>query len=113
MLSIVRTDFPFMEDPLQKKVRPALCLNKPIGEYEIVLLAYITTKCFVLGDFDVVIENDHREFENTGLSQSSVIQLYKISAISLQGSDIKGQIGVLPDNLEVKVKSKLRNLLGL
>lgn len=29
MLNIVRIDFPFIEAPSKKKVRPALCLTNP------------------------------------------------------------------------------------
>lgn len=110
MLSILRVDFPYIEDPSQSKIRPALCLTKPIGAYELIVTCYITSRKRAVGDTEIFIDTSHPEFNNTGLAFSSVIQLHKLISISLKTSSVKGEIGILPKDVSQEVSMKLRNM---
>ena len=109
MLNIVSVNFPFLENKI-KKARPALCLTKPDGKHNLVVLAFITTSTDTSKN-DVEILKTNEAFRKTGLKHNSVIKLNKLSSVSIE--NINGTIGTISGNLEKEVKEKLRNMFGI
>jgi mRNA interferase MazF len=111
MLNILSVDFPFLDTPEQSKVRPGLALTKPLGKYNIVVVAYITTHLDDVLPSNIALELHDTERRTTGLTMSSVIMLHKI--VGVVAERIHGQLGVLPSRYEHEVRDKLRVLLNL
>lgn len=70
---VVLVSFPF-DDLVTNKVRPAVCLTEPVGPYEHVVLAFITSRTPSTPlESDLVMSADHPDFPATGLRVSSTI----------------------------------------
>jgi len=111
MLKIVRVDFPLLDTPGKVKNRPALCLTPPIGTYNQVIVAPITSKTATLVPSDVVLDVSDAQFSQTGLSKTSAIQLHKL--VSLGENRLQGEVGTISDACDEAVRSKLRALFQL
>jgi mRNA-degrading endonuclease toxin of MazEF toxin-antitoxin module len=88
---IVIVEFPYIDKPWESKKRPCVLLTQPNGEYDIVIIAYITSQDFVsskLETHDIKIKPDN--YNN--LTKDSVIQLYKLT--SIMEKDIVSSVGV-------------------
>jgi mRNA interferase MazF len=98
---IVLVPFPF-EDFTRSKVRPALCLSNPIGKYDHVVIAFISSQVpdEVL-DTDIVVKKDTAEFAFTGLLVDSVIRIHKL--VSIPHSLIKRELGAINVYLQREV----------
>lgn len=106
--SIVLVPFPF-GDSSANKVRPALCLTSLVGDYEEVIIAFISSKVYKGSlSSDIVIQKNSPDWVGTGLSVDSVIRLHKVVTISK--SIIKRKLGVINANLEMHVKRKILDL---
>lgn len=98
---IVLVPFPF-EDFSTRKVRPALCLSEPIGKFEHVIVAFISSKISdQLEESEFEIKPEEEEWQQTGLIVPSVLKLHKM--ISLPKTLILRELGYFP-------KSKLEDL---
>lgn len=98
---IVLVPFPF-EDFSTRKVRPALCLSEPIGKFEHVIVAFISSKISdQLEESEFEIKPEEEEWRQTGLIVPSVLKLHKM--ISLPKTLILRELGYFP-------KSKLEDL---
>lgn len=74
---IVLIPFPF-DDLNSIKVRPAICLTEPKGNYKHVVVAFITSKTpDDLSESDFLINKKAANFSRTGLSVTSIIRLHK------------------------------------
>ena len=107
--SIVLIQFPFADELSQSKPRPALCLCEPVGKYNEIVVAFISSKIpyqTLATDFIFTKEMEH--FEVTGLSHNSVIRLHKISTVNAEIiTQIFGRIeGV--KNIKI-IQQKLKN----
>jgi mRNA-degrading endonuclease toxin of MazEF toxin-antitoxin module len=111
MFNILSVDFPFLDNPEHSKRRPALALTKPLGKYKIVIIAYITTHLDDALPSNVPLDLQENELSTTGLAEPSVIMLHKIVGV-VEGR-VQGQLGMLPQRYESKVKTKLRQLFTL
>ena len=108
---IVLVRFPF-DDFSATKVRPALCLTNPVGQYRYVVLAFITSRFPVeLQDSDVVFRSDHPEFSLTGLRVTSAIRLHRV--VTVRTSLILRELGILPRDIQTVVASRLLGLFEL
>lgn len=108
---IVLVPFPF-DDFSSTKVRPCICLTDPIGKYEHIVVAFISSKIEQnVTQTDVIIEASIHEFEETGLLISSVIKLHRLTAIPIQL--IKRELGNLPAHQVDQLKQKLKTLFQL
>lgn len=108
---IVLIPFPF-DDWRTTKVRPALCLTDPIGEFEHIVLAYISSQVpDVLLDSDILIDWKSRDFAMTGLKVSSNLRLHRL--ITIPSVLIKRELGTLSPLLSKKVSAKLIELFKL
>lgn len=107
MLKIVVVQFPFLDNVTRKKRRPALCLTKPSGKYQLVVLAYISTQFDLVENYDILLEPS----ASLGLKHVSLVKLNKIISISVR--DIEGEIGTIKGKSEREIKKKLKKLFDL
>jgi len=78
---IVLVPFPFDDFSIQK-VRPALCLSEPIGKFDHIVVAFISSKTpALLEDSEILIDPSESNWSATGLLLASVLRLHKIVAI--------------------------------
>ena len=109
--SIVLVPFPF-DDFSVTKVRPALCLTETIGDYNHIIIAFISSKVPTeLLESDLIIKKDSDNSFNTGLITDSVIRLHKI--VTIPESLIARKLGVINKKLESKIEKKLKNLFKI
>lgn len=104
MYKIFLADFPFTENSSQKS-RPVLQLSQPQGRYKIIIAAYITSRKVQLLGGDVILD----KLKGTGLTKKSTIRLFKLT--NFESSNLKGEIGILPKNKILEVRTKLKKLL--
>jgi mRNA interferase MazF len=78
---IVLVPFPF-DDFSLTKLRPAVCLTEYIGNFNQVIIAFISSRIpQYLLPTDVLINMNEPGFEQTGLAFSSVIGIHKLATI--------------------------------
>lgn len=103
--------FPF-DDFSAYKVRPAICLTNPIGNYNHVIIAFITSQVpKSLNKSDLVVKKGTKRFDKTGLKVTSTIILHRLVTISTD--IIKRELGKAPNELEKEIKLKLQELFEL
>ena len=108
---VVLLPFPF-DDLSATKVRPAVCLTEPIGPYEHVVLAFITSRIpDRLLDTDVVLDTEREGYRETGLRVASVLRLYRLMTVATPL--IQRELGVLPPGVWNEVEEKLRTLFEI
>ena len=108
---IVLIPFPF-DDLSSSKVRPAVCLTEPIGQYRQVVLAFITSKFPTeLLETDILIASDSEDFEASGLRVSSALRLHRMMTATT--TIIRRELGQLSEAQQETVKDKLKKLFGL
>jgi mRNA interferase MazF len=106
---ILVAPFPF-GDLKSQKSRPVLCLTEPVGKYQELVLAYITTKISSpLLASDVLLNKDSKDFAQTKLVHNSVIRLHKL--VTLPKEMLLGELGDLSPELVKEVKRKVLDLL--
>lgn len=106
---VVLVPFPF-DDLSSTKVRPAVCLTNPVGQYNHIILAFITSKVptkFL--ETDILLDTNHPNFTASGLRKSSVIKLNVITTV--RASLIRREIGKLSSNTQTEIAEKLCKLL--
>ena len=108
---IVIVPFPF-DDVSSAKLRPALCLTRPVGPYRHVVFAFITSKTpSQLLPSDLLIKARHPDFAATGLLVTSTLRLHQL--VSLRVERIERELGLLSDDLMAQVPDKLRRVLDV
>ena len=103
--------FPF-DDVSTTRVRHALCLTYPVGPYNHVVLAFITSR--VPEDFlesDLLVQGSDQGFPATGLWVTSTVRLSRLMTVAL--SLVQRELGALPDALMAQMSGKLRRLFEL
>jgi len=109
--SIVLVPFPF-DDFSYSKVRPAICLTSEIGEFNHVIIAFITSKIpEVLINSDLIITKQSNYFSGTGLSIDSTIKLHKI--VTIPKNLIKRKLGRINKSLELEINKRLKELFEI
>lgn len=105
---IVLVPFPF-DDLSDSKVRPAVCLTEPVGEFNHIIIAFISSKIpdTVLNS-DLVVRKGDEGFTQTGLSVASVIRLHKM--VTIPSYLIKRELGSLSESIIQKIKLKIKDL---
>lgn len=104
----VLVSFPF-DDLTGQKVRPALCLIEPVGKFEHVIVAFISSKIpneFERSDF--LFDINDSSFINTGLLKNSILRLHKVATIPRKA--IKRKLGELDIKLQLAVKQRILDL---
>jgi mRNA interferase MazF len=110
--SIITVDFPFADDPKITKTRPVLCLTEPIGQYNEIVVVFITSKIpFNLLDSDLVLDKLNLDFKQTNLPHNSTIRLHKLATINAELA--VGTLGKLASSYQIEVQKKLITLFDL
>jgi mRNA interferase MazF len=108
---VVLVPFPF-DDLSSNKVRPAVCLTEPIGQYQHVVLAFITSKVPEEPlETDILITSDDEDFGLSGLRVSSTLRLHRMMTATI--NIIQRELGQLSKTKQEIVKSKLKALFNL
>ncbi|MFH1634739.1 MAG: type II toxin-antitoxin system PemK/MazF family toxin [Chloroflexota bacterium] len=108
---VVLVPFPF-DDLSSSKVRPAVCLTEPIGQYRHVVLAFITSKIpEELLDSDILIATDDEGFEASGLRVSSTVRLHRMMTATV--NIIQRELGQLSEEKQEIIRSRLKVLFSL
>lgn len=108
---ILIAPFPFGE-LTSKKTRPVLCLTDPIGKYDELVLAYITTKTpKEIQPSDILLRKKDKDFERTKLLYDSTIRLHKV--LTLPKDMIIGELGELGEKQIIEVKTKLTSMFHI
>lgn len=108
---VVLVSFPF-DDFSTTKVRPAICLTKPIGTHYHVILAFISSRIpSELLETDLVLDSMQADFAMTGLRVSSTLRLHRLMTVAT--SLIQRELGELSPQMQSKVDNKLRKLFVL
>lgn len=107
---IVLVPFPF-DDLSATKVRPAVCLTNPIGPYNHIILAFITSKIRSdLLETDIVLDTTHPDFAASGLHTASTIRLDRL--MTVRKSVIQRELGQLSTDTQILIAEKLSRLLA-
>jgi mRNA interferase MazF len=104
---IVLIPFPFT-DLTATKLRPALVLYE--GEKDVVA-AFISSRTEKPKTTDIIINENHPEFKQTGLKLASVIKLDKVATISK--TLIVGEIGEAGTKIKKAINRKIAELYTL
>jgi mRNA interferase MazF len=104
---IVLIPFPFT-DLTATKLRPALILYE--GEQDVVA-AFISSRTEKPKATDIIINEKHPEFKQTGLKLASVIKLDKVATISK--TLIVGEIGEVGTKIKKAINRKIAELYTL
>ena len=108
---IVLIPFPF-DDLSANKVRPAVCLTNPVGPYQHVVLAFITSKTpDILLETDIILDSNTSDFQMTGLKVTSTIRLHRLMTVTT--TLFLRQLGELSPEMRSRVKEQLAMLFGL
>lgn len=105
---IVLVPFPF-DDFSSSKVRPALCLTSEIGQYQHVIIAFISSRIPEdILESDVIIKQQSEHAAGTGLTSDSVIRLHKM--VTIPKNLIKRKLGSVDKVLQIEIDNKIRHL---
>ena len=104
---IVLVPFPY-DDFSATKLRPAICLTDKIGQYEHIVVAFITSQIHKSKiKTDILINQS----EETGLKVDSAILLHRLISVPIE--KIKRNLGKLPEEMEEELNQKLLKLFRL
>lgn len=108
---VVLVAFPF-DERTASKLRPAVCLTEPVGPFQHVTVAFVTSRLPVAAlPTDLVIDADRVDFGATGLRATSVVRRHRLLTV---GTDtVLRDIGRLSPALQDDVDRRLRSLFGL
>ena len=97
---------------LVSKVRPALCLNDPVGTYAHVVIGYFTSQMpDELEASDIVVDPSHTQWNGTNLKKTSVLRLHRL--FTTDALLMRNTLGVWPVSQRAEVESRLRLLFDL
>lgn len=109
--SVVLVPFPF-DDFSTTKVRPALCLTESIGDFDHIVIGFISSKVpEVLEESEIPFIKGDPGFQDTGLLVDSVLKLHRLTTIPK--SLIQRKLGSIPPFYEDVVQAKLKLLFGI
>jgi len=109
--SIVLVPFPF-DDFSTLKVRPAICISDFTGNYDHVIIAFISSKIpSKLSESEILIQVESKKEKTTGLTVDSVIKLHKV--VSIPKAMIKRKLGKIDGETRTNVEAKLKHLLHI
>lgn len=108
---IVLVRFPY-DDSSDSKVRPALCLSDPIGMHRHVVLAHISSQAAADSmETDILIHQNQKEFDKTGLKISSTIHLHQL--VTIKTSIIQSELGSLPTYKKRELNKKIKKIFNI
>jgi mRNA interferase MazF len=102
---VVLVPFPF-DDLSATKVRPAVCFTQPIGDYQHILLAFVTSRISVNPlPTDIILDTSHPDFYLSGLAKPSTLRLHFL--MTAQVSLILRELGILSEPTQVDIYRRL------
>ena len=105
---IVLVPFPF-DDFSATKVRPAICLTNPVGKFNHIIIAFISSKIQQeLIESDLLILKSDKGFKATGLISDSIIRVHKI--VTIPKNLIHRELGMLDVSLQKVIHKKIQKL---
>lgn len=108
---IVLVNYPFDESD-ESKVRPALCLNDPVGTYSHVIIGYFTSQVpDTLEASDICVDPLRSMWNGTNLKKVSVLRLQRL--FTVDALLMRNTLGVWPASQCAEVVDKLRLLFDL
>lgn len=108
---VVLVSFPF-DDLSGTKVRPAVCLTRPVGSHGHVVLAFITSQPPSEPlDSDVTLDPLDPDFPATGLRVRSTIRLHRL--VTLTSSLLQRELGTLGAARRREISERLQQLFDL
>ena len=108
---IVLVPFPF-DDFKTSKVRPALCLTRAFGNYNHVVIAFISSNLKNYDNSsDILLKYNEQLIEGTGLITDSVIKINRI--VTVPTELIKRKLGNANPLLIQAVKNSLKKIFEL
>jgi mRNA interferase MazF len=109
--SIILVPFPF-DDFSDTKVRPDLCLTGSIGEFDHIVIAFISSKVpEFLEESEISFTKENPGFQDTGLLVDSVLKLHRLTTIPK--FLIPRKLGSITPLYQQEVQSKLKLLFGI
>jgi mRNA interferase MazF len=105
---VVLTKFPFT-DLSGSSLRPAVIVSPGRIAQDVILVAI--SSVVRLSTYDYTIEEDHPEFEQTGLRVTSVLRPHKLAAV--ESDVIVRRLGHLGPQLKMELTNGLRAVLGV
>lgn len=106
---VVLIQFPF-DDLSSSKVRPAYCLTNPIGAYQHVIFALITSRVEKFSsETDIRIDSSSADFSVSGLIKPSLIRLDHL--MTLRRSMIRRELGSLSLSTQATITEVLCQIL--
>ena len=100
------------DDLSAAKVRPAVCLTKPIGPHQHLIVAFVTSRIPAQPlDTDLLIDASDVGFAATGLRVSSTLQLHRLTTVTR--ALLRRELGALSPLMQAQVQKRLRELFEL
>ncbi len=105
--------FPFLETA-DRKLRPVVIVsNDPFNSlpftYKQMVVALITSVSpSIITDFHILVEQDSKEFVNSGLAKTSFVRLDRIFCLDERG--INKIIGKFSEEFITKIRERCRNM---
>lgn len=92
------------------KVRPAVCLTNPIGTYEHILLAFITSRLPTdILPTDIILDQAHPDFVSSGLRKTSTLRLHYL--MTARTSLILRELGSMSEATQADIAQCLCHLV--
>jgi len=108
---VVLVQFPF-DDLSSAKVRPAVCLTKPIGPHQHLIVAFVTSRIPARPlESDLLIESSDADFAATGLRVSSTLRLHRLMTVT--ADLLSRELGALSPAMQAQVQERLRVVFEL
>ena len=109
--SIVLVPFPF-DDFSVLKVRPAICLTSEIGQFDHIIIAFISSNLKNrIENSDILLYKDEKLAKGTGLAVDSVIKMHRL--VTIPKRLIKRKLGEANSDLKQKIQLHLKTLFEI
>jgi mRNA interferase MazF len=109
--NIVLVPFPF-DDFSVFKVRPAICLTSEIGQFEHIVIAFISSNTKKKPEkSDIFLNKNSRLAKGTGLAVDSVIKLHRM--VTIPKNLIKRKLGEANSDLKQTIQIQLKTLFEI
>ena len=100
------------DDLSAAKVRPAVCLTKPIGPHQHLIVAFVTSRIPARPlESDLLIESSDADFAATGLKVSSTLRLHRLMTVTT--ALLRRELGALSPAMQAQVRERLRLVFEL
>jgi mRNA interferase MazF len=107
---IVLVPFPF-DDFSGTKLRPAAILTQPVGRYQHIVVAFITSVVARPPEAsDIFLDPSASDMPASGLRHASQLRLHRL--VSIPVALIRRSLGILPARIHGEISTKLNHLFS-